>query len=222
MDEDISNPIRADYDRIADEYARRVFPELANKPFDREILDRFASLITGRGTVCDMGCGPGHIARYLHDAGANVCGLDLSAQMVEQARRLSPHIAFRKGNMMALPLESDSLAGITAFYAIVNIPKQSLPKVFREMTRVLQPDGLLLLTFHISGEKLEVRELFGKPISMGFFYFDSDAICADLERAGLSIEEVVTRGPYAPEIEVQTQRAFVLARKRVAQFRRSG
>ena len=26
--------------------------------------------MAGRGEVCDMGCGPGHVARYLRDVGA--------------------------------------------------------------------------------------------------------------------------------------------------------
>jgi ubiquinone/menaquinone biosynthesis C-methylase UbiE len=86
--------------------------------------------------VCDMGCGPGQVARYLHEAGAPVFGLDLSPQMLEQARQLNPGISFREGNMLALDLQDRTLAGIAAFYAIVNIPKDSLPLVFREMERV--------------------------------------------------------------------------------------
>src|ERR1700738_170328 len=50
--------------------------------------------------------------------------------------------------MMGLGLEDRTLAGITAFYALGNISKESLPLVFREMERVLQPGGLLLLAFH--------------------------------------------------------------------------
>jgi 2-polyprenyl-3-methyl-5-hydroxy-6-metoxy-1,4-benzoquinol methylase len=74
------------YDRVADEYARRIFGELEHKPFDRELLNRFAAQVGDKGEVCDMGCGPGHIARYLHQAGARVVGLDLSPRMIENAR----------------------------------------------------------------------------------------------------------------------------------------
>jgi hypothetical protein len=38
-----------------------------------------------------------------------------------------------EGNMVALDLEDRILAGIAAFYAIVNILKEYLPLVFREM-----------------------------------------------------------------------------------------
>ncbi|HVM61781.1 MAG TPA: class I SAM-dependent methyltransferase [Verrucomicrobiae bacterium] len=49
-----------------------------------------------------MGCGPGHVARYLRDQGVNVCGVDLSPAMVERARRLVPGVEFQQGDMMAL------------------------------------------------------------------------------------------------------------------------
>jgi hypothetical protein len=35
--------LRASYDRVADEYVRRIYDELRHKPFDREWLDRFAA-----------------------------------------------------------------------------------------------------------------------------------------------------------------------------------
>src|SRR5690242_21724946 len=143
MNDDSLRSIRDSYDRIADEYARRIADELRHKPLDRKLLDRFAVQVAGRGPVCDMGCGPGHVARYSRDAGADVFGVDLSPGMLEQAQQLNPDISFRLGNMMALELQDGALAGITAFYAIVNLPKESLPVVFREMQRVLRPGGLL-------------------------------------------------------------------------------
>src|SRR5579863_1360047 len=148
MNHDITQPVRESYERLADEYALRIFNELEHKPLDRELLRRFATQVAGRGEVCDMGCGPGQVARYLRDAGVVLFGLDLSPGMLEQARRLNPDISFRVGNMLALDLKDGSLCGIAAFYAIVNIPHESLPVVFQEMARVLQPGGLLLLAFH--------------------------------------------------------------------------
>src|ERR1700732_2007752 len=137
------NSIRESYDRLAEEYTRRISDELQHKPFDRALLDRFARQTNGRGEVCDMGCGPGHVARYLRDAGASVFGLDLSPGMLKQARKLNPDIPFREGNMLALDIPDGTLAGVAAFYAVVNIPKPTLPLVFREIQRVLQPGGLL-------------------------------------------------------------------------------
>jgi SAM-dependent methyltransferase len=209
---DPTNSIRESYDRLAEEYARRIFDELQHKPLDRELLDRFANETKGRGEVCDMGCGPGHVARYLRDAGASVFGLDVSPGMLEQARRLNPDIPFREGNMLSLDIAAGTLAGIAAFYAIVNIPRQSLPVIFREIHRVLRPGGHLLLAFHTGDEVLHEDELWGQKISMDFLLLPASEIKRDLEAAGFTIEELVERGPY-PEVEYQSQRAYIFARK---------
>jgi SAM-dependent methyltransferase len=212
MNDDITKPIRESYDRLAGEYARRIADELQYKPLDRELLDRFANATNGRGEVCDMGCGPGHVARYLRAAGASVFGLDLSAGMLEQARKLNPDIPFREGNMLSLDIADGTLGGIAAFYAIVNIPRQALPLVFREMQRVLSADGLLLLAFHAGDEMLHEDELWGQKIFMDFLLLPPSEIKSDLEGAGFVIEEVVEREPY-PEVEYQSRRAYIFARK---------
>ena len=213
MKDTSTESIRKSYDRLADEYTRRIFNELQHKPFDRELLNRFAAEVAGKGEVCDMGCGPGHVARYLRDAGTTVFGLDLSPRMLEQARQLNPDISFREGNMTALDLRDGTLAGIAAFYAVVNIPTESLPLVFREMERVLQPGGLLLVAFHTGDETIHESELWGQPISMDFFLFQPSAIRLCVEAAGLLVEEIVEREPYAPEVEYQSRRAYIFARK---------
>ncbi len=213
MDEQALQVIRQSYDSVAGEYARRMFSELENKPLDRELLSRFVFELKGKGAICDLGCGPGHVARYLRDQGAEVFGLDLSAAMLEEARRLNPDIAFREGNMLALDLADASLAGIAAFYAIVHLPREALPQVFREMARVLKPSGLLLLAFHIGDETLHRDEWMDRPVSLDFRFFSPQDIGRDLEAAGLVIEEVIEREPYAPEVEHQSRRAYIFARK---------
>jgi SAM-dependent methyltransferase len=204
--------IRENYDRLAKEYANRIFDELRHKPLDRELLDRFAEQVIGRGEVCDLGCGPGHVARYLHDAKVSVFGLDLSPGMLEQARRLNSEIPFREGNMLSLDISPGTLAGIVAFYAIVNIPKESLKFTFQEMARVLKPGGLLLIAFHTGDDVVHVDELWGVPIAMDFFHFETAQIRKGLEKAGLVVNEVIERDPY-PEVEYQSRRAYVFARK---------
>jgi SAM-dependent methyltransferase len=212
MNDTATNSIRESYDRIAEEYAHRISDELQHKPLDRELLDRFARHTKGRGEVCDMGCGPGHVARYLRDAGASVFGLDLSSGMLEQARKLNPDIPFREGNMMSLDIPGGTLAGVAAFYAIVNIPKPSLPFVFREFQRVLRTGGLLLLAFHMGDGVLHEDELWGQKISMDFLFFQPAEIRLGLEAAGFTIEEVIEREPY-PEVEYRSRRAYIFATK---------
>ncbi|MEZ4668605.1 MAG: class I SAM-dependent methyltransferase [Anaerolineae bacterium] len=131
-----TNSTQHGYDQVAAEYADRFNHELDYKPFDRHLLNLFAELTNGQGTVCDIGCGPGQIARFLHDHGAQAMGIDLSPQMVEQAQRLHRAIPFQAGDMCALPVEDEHLAGITAFYSIIHIPRAEIVNVLQEFRRV--------------------------------------------------------------------------------------
>jgi hypothetical protein len=81
------------------------------------------------------------------------------------------------------------------------------------MKRVLQPDGLLLLTFHTGSEVTEVKELWGLPVSMNFFFVPASVAQHQLESAGFRIEDVLERGPYPPGLEYQSQRGYIFARK---------
>ena len=65
---------RATYDRVAVDYAAHIGGELAGKPLDRALLACFAEQVDGMGTVVDMGCGPGHVAVYLHGLGVPMIG----------------------------------------------------------------------------------------------------------------------------------------------------
>ena len=205
--------LQSGYDPVAEDYAREFRDEMSKKPFDRKMLDWLAEKVNGLGTICDLGCGVGQAAGYLHGRGASVCGIDLSTEMIKQARRLNPDIAFRQGDMLALTgVAENSFGGIAAFYSIIHIPRPSLVDAMREMKRVLCPGGRLLLTFHIGQKDVHLDEWWNKPVSLDFHFFETEEMKGNLTQAGFELEEVIERDPY-PEVEVQTRRAYVFARK---------
>ena len=53
----------------------------------------FAGL-AGTGVVVDIGCGTGATTAMLHDFGLDVIGIDLSPNMIAEARRLSTGLRF--------------------------------------------------------------------------------------------------------------------------------
>lgn len=67
--------VRDGYDSAAEAYAEHLAAELDHKPLDRHLLNRFAEGARDRGLVADLGCGPGHVARYLHEHGVTVVGI---------------------------------------------------------------------------------------------------------------------------------------------------
>ena len=200
------------YDQVAVEYAEKFKDEMDYKPFDRDCLDRLAREVGDIGPICDMGCGPGQIARYLHRKGVDTLGVDLSPRMVAEAQRLNPEVHFHQGDMLALPDEDNSWGGIAAFYCIIHIPRKQIVDALREMKRVLKPGAVLLVTFHIGDEIKHLDEWWEKPVNLDFAFFQPDEMEAWLKEAGYDLEETLVREPN-PEVEVATRRAYVFARK---------
>ena len=210
----MSEELQSSYDRVAENYAEHFRNELDTKPFDRKMLEWLVEKVNRLGVICDMGCGPGQVAHYLHGVGAEVCGVDLSSEMLRQARKLNPDIPFTQGDMLALPDVADnSYGGIAAFYSIVNLPRPTVVDALRELRRVLRPEGVLLLTFHIGKEIKHLDELLGQAVSLDFFFFETAEVKEYLRTAGFELEEVIARDPYPEAVEYQSRRAYIFARK---------
>jgi ubiquinone/menaquinone biosynthesis C-methylase UbiE len=203
--------LEASYDSVAEQYAVEFFRELERKPFDREVLDAFGVSVRGKGEVCEIGCGPGQISRYLQDRGATMRGVDLSRKMVKCARRLNSDISFEQGNMLSLDLPNASLAAIVSFYAIIHIERDKVTRALQEMNRVLQPGGLLLLSFHAGEGELRRDEWYDKPVSIDVTLFANDEMSGYLESSDFEVVKISEREPY--EFEYPTRRVYLTARK---------
>ncbi len=206
----MSSSIASGYDAIAEAYAARLFGELENKPFDRDFLNRFNTAARPGGIV-DMGCGPGHVARFLRDLGREVSGMDISPAMVDCARRLNPGLRFELGDMRSLALPAAQCSGIVAFYSIIHLAPEDLKPVFKAMRRALVPGGVLALAFHVGNEVRRIEELWGVKTCLDFVFFEPEFVTAALRETGFAVFEQTCRPPYAPAVEAQTRRCYVLA-----------
>ncbi len=205
--------VQSTYDQTAAEYAERFYKELDHKPLDRLLLREFAAEVKDLGRSADIGCGCGHTTAYLRHCGVtDLVGIDLSQEMIMQAKRLSPEIDFETGNMLSLSETNGVFGSILAFYAIVHFNYTEIEAAFNEFFRTLKSGGVLLFSFHVGEEKSELDEFLGVRTKITFYYFDVDHIHRLLNSAGFVISETVIRYPYT-DVEYPSKRAYITARK---------
>lgn len=200
--------LRSSYDAVAESYAKKFFDELSRKPFDRELLERFARECSN-GRVLDIGCGPGHVGHFLRDLGVDVTGIDLSPSMVDVARKLNAGMRFEVGDMRQLDCHDGEIAGIVAFYSVIHIARGEVPAILGEFHRVLARDGRLLLAVHGGRGNITADEFVGHQVRFEATLFELRELRELLEAAGFRIDDALRREPY--EFEAPTPRLYVAA-----------
>ena len=58
--------------------------------------------LAGGAPVIEVGTGPGHVAAFLAEAGADATGLDITPEMVDEARRRYPGVSYQVGDLRRL------------------------------------------------------------------------------------------------------------------------
>jgi SAM-dependent methyltransferase len=126
----------ASYERIAETFAA--------------IHDRVvAALALAPGTcVLDVACGTGGVALRAARLGADVVGIDISADQLEKARRAAAAeglaIRFEEGDAQQLPYAYAEFDAVASVFGAIFAPDHR--RVAVELARVCRPGGLLALT----------------------------------------------------------------------------
>jgi SAM-dependent methyltransferase len=208
--------VDAAYDAVADAYSAAFEGELDGKPLDRALLIAFAELV-GAGIICDVGCGPGHITRFLSERRFDVMGLDLSSAMVAIARQKAPDLTFEVGTMLNLPVADAAWAGVVALYSIIHLTPAERVSACREFARVIRPNGWLLLAFHVdsaefpTGSVNHLRSWFGRSVQLDGYFLDSDEVAAEVSAAGFTVKARLERQPAGGEYP--SRRCYFLAQR---------
>ena len=212
--EDHVSSARAVYDVAAGTYVQFAGTDInsaTEHPIDRSLLVAFIELIKTQTVrrVADVGCGPGRVASLMAEHGLNVLGVDVSPAMLVVASSAHPHIEFVEGQLDALPIESKTLAGAVCWYSIIYTPRRRLEAAFKELARVLMPEGRLLLAFQAEGDPLHREDAFGSGLPLTSYRHGVSDVVGHLEESGFKVSTRVIR---APELEHETtSQGFVLA-----------
>jgi len=155
--------VRAMFDRIAPRYDRmnRLLSVGLDQRWRRAALEAIA---VGVGDcVVDLAAGTGDLAGLAQARGARVIAVDFAGEMLRNARARGVKAALVQADAERLPLRDRSATAAVCGFALRNFV--SLPKIFRELARVLATGGRIAL--------IEVDRPTTPVVRQGHaFYFD--------------------------------------------------
>lgn len=138
---------KALFDRLAESYDAWYETPLGRKvdALEKELLFRFINPVQG-AKVLDGGCGTGRLSLELARRGLSVTGVDLSAGMLEVARKRTGHrgnITLMQADMEKLPFPSFSYDLVVAVTALEFTPHPDT--AVRELWRLVKPGGSMVV-----------------------------------------------------------------------------
>lgn len=116
-------------------------------------------------TVVDLGCGTGEWVEVLQENGYHSIGVDSNQAVVEKDRKLYPHLEITLQESIAFlkSQPSSSMDVITSFHMVEHMEMIEVIELCSEATRVLKPNGLLII---------ETPNPLNVLISSYYFYLD--------------------------------------------------
>lgn len=188
------------YDQFAEAYAIANAEGFFNAWYEKPAMLRLLGDVAGH-RILDAGCGSGPTSVALTRRGADVSGFDLSAAMIEIARRSLPETDLRVHDL-AEPLPWDDAAFDTVVASLVlhYLPDWSGP--LTEFHRVLSPGGRLLVSVNHPGafpivypdleyfgitEYTEDYDFAGTSVDLTFFHRPLSVMAESFADAGFRI-----------------------------------
>jgi SAM-dependent methyltransferase len=126
----------------AEAYSKLEFANTYHLAF-RDLPEIAAKYAPGRAAL-DFGCGTGRSSRFLRRLGFEVTGIDISEDMLRKARQTDPGGDYRRvadGDLG--PLAPGYDLALSAF-TFDNIPAENKLSLFKQLARLLKPQGVLV------------------------------------------------------------------------------
>lgn len=162
-----------------------------HQPARRAALDWIVAQLPAGARVLDVGCGTGRpTAEVLAAAGHAVTGIDVSATMVELARRQVPGARFEQADVRDFAAADASWDAVCAFFSLLQMPRRDLDATLRRIAGWLAPGGAFVLAaVPVDIEELDI-EFMGQPLRVTSY--PTERYLELLRGAGLEIVDVRT------------------------------
>jgi SAM-dependent methyltransferase len=182
-----------DFDRFAETYEREVeaATRFAGLPTEFFLEVKVAHLLgtlrqkfgdLSRLRVLDVGCGVGLTDQLLKAHLPHLVGVDLSGKSLEVARVRNPQIAYHHLADNNLPFANGSFDVVFAICVWHHVPPNQWTAFISELSRVIVPNGLLLIYEHNPWNPLT-------RLVVSRCSFDEDAVLVSAYQAARKVRE---------------------------------
>lgn len=139
------------YSGLAEKYAEEKYE---SNP-QQEDLNEFSQYLKPSMKVLDLGCGAGQDSKFLHEIGIDVIGLDISEEMIEQAKKRNPDIEFIVGDFLDIKFADDEFDAVWCSTVFHHIPSKWNNRFIEKIKKILKPNGILYISAGISEKSKE-------------------------------------------------------------------
>lgn len=179
----------ADYDAFVTETARQDgFPFAGYN----DVIRRICMEVGERGRVLDLGTGTGVVARPLIDGGSSVVGVDLSAAMLDEARRRIPEAQLIEANLLKpWPTSLDGpFDAVVSAYVFHEFTLEDKIALLRNAMQRLAPDGRIVIgdvAFDTSADLEQTRATWRDAWDDTEHYWAADEACDAIRAEGWNV-----------------------------------
>lgn len=208
MERDMRKIVEQGYDK--NDYIEKFRVSTVPNEMELYFLEKLVRQVGANAKVLDLGCGTGlPLDKFLADNNIEVTGIDISQKHIDLSKRNVSGAKFIKGDFSKFDFGDEKFDGIISFYAIFHIPREEHKGLFIKMNRLLEKDGIILITLGASeSEYGEERDWCGAP--MAWSSHEPQIYKQMLSEAGFNILEEKFEGQFG-DVEFHY---WVLAQKK--------
>ncbi len=122
-----------------------------SQPAPTDLYDLLTRYFVPHGETADVGCGNGRDAGWLADRGHRVSGFDGSPELLAEARRLFPKVAFEHATLPGLEqIASRRFDNVLCETVIMHLARADIPAAIGSLKRIVREGGVLYLSWRVT------------------------------------------------------------------------
>jgi SAM-dependent methyltransferase len=164
------------YAQKANEFSQ----EWLEQPAPSDIYDLVEKYFIKNGKTIDVGCGNGRDTNWLNSNGFPAIGVDVSENLLMEARRLFPLVDFAKGVLPQLEDVQDTFSNVFCETVIMHLPSTEIGVAVQRIKSLSDKNGVVYLSWRVT-EKEDFRDPKGRLYSafepkFVLNYFEEDEV----------------------------------------------